>query len=296
MRHPFKSGQSYAREEILPFLGSQQRFSGIVYGAAEPGLVAVFTGSRHGTRAGYLDHWNSDGSFSYCGQGATGNQRLAGANRILVDPLRTILLFETWRPRGTWKGRNRFLGEHLVAGYAWERGQGARSDDLLLIVTLVPARSPFDNSVAQDSPPADNQDDIEVLRRRATDASRSRVTSQISTTVYRARSDLVSAYARSRADGTCEKCGCSAPFVSLSGEPFLEVHHILRLADDGPDDIFHVAAICPNCHREAHYGVDPHAFQVTLEDLIARKEFRISPLDSEEQVIDQGSQEKTSID
>ena len=256
MHHPFKVGQSYAREEILPFVESKQRFSGIVYGAAEPGLVAVFTGSRHGARAGYLDRWNDDGSFSYCGQGSTGNQRLTGANKVLVDPHRTVLLFETWRTRGTWKGKNRFLGEHLVAGYGWERGQGARAEDQLLIVTLVQARSPVDNAIQGDSQHADNQSNLEELRQRATDASRSKVPPQVSTTVYRARSDQVAEYARARAHGTCEMCGRSAPFVTQNGEPYLEVHHILRLADDGPDDISHVAAICPNCHREAHYGVD----------------------------------------
>ncbi|MFC1652495.1 HNH endonuclease [Planctomycetota bacterium] len=37
---------------------------------------------------------------------------------------------------------------------------------------------------------------------------------------------------------------------------FLEVHHLFRLADDGPDIPDNVAAICPNCHRELHYGAD----------------------------------------
>lgn len=205
MRHPFKIGQSYAREEILPFLGSKQRQSGIVYGAAEPGLIAVFTGSRHGARAGYLDHWNDDGSFSYCGQGTKGDQRLTGANGILVDSLRTVLFFETWRPRNTWKGRNRFLGEHLVAGYHWERGQGDRSGDQLLIVTLVPARSPIDHAIQRDDSPADRRVDVEELRQRAADASRSSVPFQVSATVYRARSDVVAEYARARAQGTCER-------------------------------------------------------------------------------------------
>ena len=272
MHQPFKIGQSYAREEILPFVGSKQRFSSIVYGSVKPDLVAVFTGSRHGTRAGYLDHRNDDGSFSYCGQGTTGNQRLMGANRVLVDPLRTVLLFETWRPRGTWKGRNRFLGDHLVAGYGWETGQGARAEDMLLIVTLVAARSPIDNAIRRDSPRADSHENLKELRQRATDASRSKVPAHVTTSVYRARSDVVSEYARTRANGTCEMCGRSAPFVMPDGDPYLEVHHILRVADDGPDDIFHVAAICPNCHREAHYGVDPRAFQVALKELIAGKE------------------------
>ena len=295
MRHPFKAGQNYIREEILPFVGSKQRFSGIVYGAAEPGLVVVFTGSRHGTRAGYLDHWNDDGSFSYCGQGTTGTQRLMGANKVLVDPLRTVLLFETWRPRGTWKGMNRFLGDLLVAGYGWESGLGARARDQLLIVTLVPARSPIDNATQRDSTRANNRRNLEELRQRATDASRSRVPSQISATVYRARSDAVGAYAHARSHGTCEKCGCSAPFVTPNGEPYLEVHHVFRLADDGPDDIFHVAAICPNCHREAHYGADPHAFQIALKELVAGKEQRNLRLKSEVLIVDEGGQETASL-
>ena len=295
MRHPFKVGQSYAREEILPFLVSKQRFSGIVYGAAEPGLVGVFTGSRHGTRAGYLGHWNDDGSFSYCGQGTKGDQRLTGANKVMVDPLRTVLFFETWRSRGTWKGRNRFLGEHLVAGYRWERGQGDRSGDQPLIVTLVPARSPIDNATERDTPPDDKGVDLEELRKRASDASRSSVPSQVSATVYRARSDVVYEYARTRAQGICEMCGRSAPFVTPRGEPYLEVHHVLRLADDGPDDIFHVAAICPNCHREAHHGVDPLAFQVALSGLIAGKECQGSPSKTEGLAIDESSQETANV-
>ena len=137
--------------------------------------------------------------------------------------------------------------------------------------------------------------DLEELRQRATDASRSSVPSQISATVYRARSDVEAEYARARAQGTCEMCGRSAPFVTPRGEPYLEVHHVLRLADDGPDDIFHVAAICANCHREAHYGVDPHAVQVALRDLIAEKERQRSPSKSEGLAIDEGSQETASV-
>ena len=76
-----------------------------------------------------------------------------------------------------------------------------------------------------------------------------------------------------RAQGRCERCGslgtlCDAVVVNRTWKFTI----YLRLADDGPDDIFHVAAICPNCHREAHYGVDPRAFQVALRELVAGKE------------------------
>jgi 5-methylcytosine-specific restriction protein A len=73
-------------------------------------------------------------------------------------------------------------------------------------------------------------------------------------TSYFSRSQVVRDYALARANGRCENCDDNAPFVGVSGLPFLEVHHILRLSDGGPDAPNSVAAICPNCHREAHYG------------------------------------------
>lgn len=63
--------------------------------------------------------------------------------------------------------------------------------------------------------------------------------------------------------------------MDKEGQPFLEVHHINRLADDGPDTPENVAAICPNCHREAHYGSDPLGFRKRLQEKIKEKEARL---------------------
>ena len=32
----------------------------------------------------------------------------------------------------------------------------------------------------------------------------------------------------------------------------MEEHHVITLADGGPDDIYNTVAICPNCHRKMH--------------------------------------------
>ena len=40
----------------------------------------------------------------------------------------------------------------------------------------------------------------------------------------------------------------------FTGVPLLETHHVRRLVDKGPDTTDNVAALCPNCHRELHYG------------------------------------------
>jgi len=60
-----------------------------------------------------------------------------------------------------------------------------------------------------------------------------------------------------RAGGHCEYCQCPAPFKKDSdGEGFFEVHHIIPLAERGDDTVENAVALCPNCHRHAHYGKD----------------------------------------
>ena len=58
-----------------------------------------------------------------------------------------------------------------------------------------------------------------------------------------------------RAKGKCEKCRKNAPFNrKRDNQPYLEVHHLTRLADGGDDTVENAIAVCPNCHREYHYG------------------------------------------
>ena len=70
------------------------------------------------------------------------------------------------------------------------------------------------------------------------------------------RSSKVREYALTRANGQCEACNSIAPFKKPSGDPFLEVHHVDEIGQGGADSPALVVAICPNCHREIHYGKD----------------------------------------
>jgi 5-methylcytosine-specific restriction endonuclease McrA len=71
---------------------------------------------------------------------------------------------------------------------------------------------------------------------------------------YRRDPDVV-AEALYRAEGFCEKCKEKAPFIKRSnGEPYLEVHHIIPLSQGGLDSLENVISLCPNCHREIHFG------------------------------------------
>jgi 5-methylcytosine-specific restriction protein A len=63
------------------------------------------------------------------------------------------------------------------------------------------------------------------------------------------RDPLAKAWVLNNSEGLCEGCSCPAPFKSIDGFPYLEVHHIIPLAEGGSDTIFNTVALCPNCHR-----------------------------------------------
>jgi 5-methylcytosine-specific restriction endonuclease McrA len=56
-----------------------------------------------------------------------------------------------------------------------------------------------------------------------------------------------------RAKGQCEFCE-QLGFLKSDGTRYLESHHVIALADEGEDRTTNVIALCPNDHREAHFG------------------------------------------
>lgn len=76
----------------------------------------------------------------------------------------------------------------------------------------------------------------------------------VTTTDFKRNPDVI-AEVRKRANGVCEGCNNVAPFPrKKDGSPYLEVHHIVMLSDGGDDTVQNALALCPNCHRKAHYG------------------------------------------
>lgn len=83
------------------------------------------------------------------------------------------------------------------------------------------------------------------------------------------RSPEVRRRVRNRAGGKCELCG-EIGFVMADGRIYIETHHVVALAEGGLDRETNVVALCPNHHREAHYGIDRHAMRSALLDYLAR--------------------------
>jgi len=96
--------------------------------------------------------------------------------------------------------------------------------------------------------------DEKSLRKRAKQAKILPQKTIVSVTKY-IRNQYIVEYAKRKANGICQDCFEPAPFINKNtGEPFLETHHIIPLAEGGEDTIENTIAICPNCHRKRHYG------------------------------------------
>lgn len=70
------------------------------------------------------------------------------------------------------------------------------------------------------------------------------------------RDSSVVAWVLDQAKGRCECCGTSHTFLTDSGQMYLEVHHVVPLAEGGPDTPQNAVAVCPTCHRALHYASD----------------------------------------
>ncbi|MGP9666205.1 HNH endonuclease [Halomonas sp. AOP22-C1-8] len=95
----------------------------------------------------------------------------------------------------------------------------------------------------------------EERRERLSQANRLPGTAKVSTKVFLRNPDVV-AEVLYEAQGRCQKCNKIAPFRRRTDNShYLEVHHKVRLVDGGEDTVDNAIAVCPNCHRELHFGV-----------------------------------------
>lgn len=103
---------------------------------------------------------------------------------------------------------------------------------------------------------------VKTSLRDSSEARRSRLESAphyaekitVVSTGFRRNSDVI-AEVLVRAKGKCELCHGDAPFIKASdGSPYLEVHHWIPLAENGEDTVENAVALCPNCHKQTHFG------------------------------------------
>lgn len=273
MTWPFIHNQLYNRRSDIhaPYGGQQQ--GGIATPAGHQ-VVFLFTG--HGAaKIGYGDAWQPDGSLRYTGEGQVGPMRMTNGNLAIRDHVANgedLLLFEKSKSGGP----VRYVGQFVCAGWETELQPDVNGADRDAIVFhLVPIEHAAD-AAALSSAPAPAGGDMMALRKAAYAAATAKASAgQATKTVYE-RSAVVRSYVLARANGTCESCNAPAPFTSNTGSPFLEAHHIRRVSDGGPDDPGHMAGVCPNCHRRAHYGADAQSINAIMAAQVAAKEAALS--------------------
>lgn len=71
-----------------------------------------------------------------------------------------------------------------------------------------------------------------------------------------------------RSLGRCEFCGMLG-FSKDDGASYIEAHHVISLANQGPDSLDNVIALCPNHHREAHFGANREQLERALLEKLA---------------------------
>ena len=273
---PYVVGQEYNRRQDIhgPYGGGQQ--SGMSPSGNYP-LMFLFTGPG-GEQHGYHDRFAADGRFFYTGEGQSGDMEFTRGNKALRDHVkndRQVLLFEQSR-----KGFCRYLGECVYTGHHYESRPDSEGHPRQAIVfelamdalTDVEGLVELEAEIPERLPPLPKNTSLAELRRLAeTGSSNSVKPRSIQSRVYY-RSIAVKQYALARAKGICESCGDPAPFQTKKGEPYLEVHHLFRVADGGPDKPASVAAICPTCHRRIHNGADGDETNVRLINTIEKLE------------------------
>jgi 5-methylcytosine-specific restriction protein A len=211
------------------------------------------------TRPACDDKWIGK-TFHYTGLGLTGGQGLSfNQNKALCESNEkgtALFLFEVFS-----EGNYTYIGEVELADNPYLSRQTdpektvrdvtvfplmlkGHAHPPLLKKDLPATKEEIERKKAQKLP----MDQLEFQAKYAVkEGSRREVVSEVFD-----GDQIVSEYARRRADGTCQLCGMPAPFKNRDGEPFLEIHHIVPLDEGGQDTVENVAALCPNCHRKMH--------------------------------------------
>jgi 5-methylcytosine-specific restriction protein A len=253
----FERDQIYVRQTDIhaPFGGSRQ--SGISVSARVPAIF-IFTGES-GEEFGYADSWEEEGDvFIYVGEGQVGDMRYTGGNKALRDHVVNGLAVHLFESVGGPGGRCRYIDEMQCVRTQETRGPDRNAEQRVIIQFRLVRLSRIPDVVDGAAMPVDDATvPLAQLRERAykdVDPQTLAAENRSARRQVLKRSQDVALYALRRAAGVCESCKQPAPFVRVNGQPYLEVHHTTRLADNGLDSPPHVAAICPTCHRHIHYG------------------------------------------
>jgi len=264
----FTPGRLYERTALLSKYGGKSRV-GICISPKYPVIFLFDTPEARGYE--YIQGWEDDGIFRWIGEGYDGGQVIAKENLALnshIENGKDVHLFKHEKT-----GFFRYVGQMVCIGYEWGSGPDKYDNERKIIIFNL---KPFETLIHDDliEKPESELSLAELRELALSQLSESPHNREQQVRSIWVTSRAIREYALKRAEGKCESCLLEAPFVTSSNRPYLEVHHIRRLSDGGPDDPLWVAAICPNCHREAHYSLNRNEFNRDIHQQIISKENR----------------------
>lgn len=208
----------------------------------------------------YDDQWTEEGILNYTGTGTVGDQRISfGQNKTLATAKQKnvkVYLFESYKENEYY-----FCGEVELYGNIFTSRELDAEGNLRNVLKFPLRRiddinktiiniEDIENSVKEKAKIVRGLSQEEI-KEKVKNIESSTVTKEVKT-VYRERNQFIAEYTKIRANGICDLCGKEAPFMDKNGKPYLESHHVITLANGGPDAIYNAVAICPNCHRKIH--------------------------------------------
>ena len=209
----------------------------------------------------YDDQWTDDGILNYTGLGTENDQSISYAqNKTLVIAEKEgikVYLFESYKDNEYY-----YDGQVKLIGAPYQSEETDINGKIRKVIKFPLKRieqtkpllidiEDIENSEKEKLKEVRKLNSIEI-KNKAKIANFENVTIKEVKTIYRERNQYISEYTKERANGICDLCEKEAPFKDKNGRPYLESHHVITLAENGPDAIYNTVAICPNCHRKIH--------------------------------------------
>ncbi|MDD6277716.1 MAG: HNH endonuclease [Mycoplasma sp.] len=209
----------------------------------------------------YDDQWTDDGILNYTGMGTENDQSISYAqNKTLVIAEKEgikVYLFESYKDNEYY-----YDGQVKLIGAPYQSEETDINGKIRKVIKFPLKRieqtkpllidiEDIENSEKEKLKEVRKLNSIEI-KNKAKIANFENVTIKEVKTIYRERNQYISEYTKERANGICDLCEKEAPFKDKNGRPYLESHHVITLAENGPDAIYNTVAICPNCHRKIH--------------------------------------------
>lgn len=242
---PFlQKGKYYSTTELTNEFGGNKQH-GIIYSREQNVILAISGGVKYKDRPDE----NNPGIFLYHGSGENRDQDPEDArvgNRQLKNSVKnntSVYLFEKLK-----KGdKCKFIDEVRVIGEPYYDPTDIPGSRKLIFRLQYLSNQSIDDlmEAIKDTP---EEELIRIVH------SKPKTKTSIST--HYDRDPYVRLYALRRSKGICDLCGKDAPFKKKDGSPYLEVHHIVPLSEEGEDSWNNVCSLCPNCHRKMHIVKD----------------------------------------